>query len=83
MKKIIKYSLCSLVLFASSLTSQAGNPDRAGESGAYELLINGWARSSGLFSMNSANIKGLEATSVNTAGLSFVKTSICHFPGVD
>jgi|LakMenEpi03Aug12_release.lakeMendotaPanAssembly.Ray.scaffolds.fasta_scaffold05828_3 hypothetical protein len=73
MKKIIKYSLCSLVLFASSLTSQAGNPDRAGESGAYELLINGWARSSGLFSMNSANIKGLEATSVNTAGLSFVK----------
>ncbi len=61
------------MLFASSLTSQAGNPDRAGESGAYELLINGWARSSGLFSMNSANIKGLEATSVNTAGLSFVK----------
>ena len=73
MKKFLKYSLCSLAIIASSFTTQAGNPDRAGEAGAYELLINGWARSSGLFSMNSANIKGLEATSVNTAGLSFVK----------
>lgn len=60
------------MLFTSTYT-HAGNPDRAGESGAYELLINGWARSSGFFSMNSANVKGLEATSINTAGLSFVK----------
>jgi len=73
MKKILKYSLCGLLLVASTFTSKAGNPDRAGEAGAYELLINGWARSSGLFSMNSANVKGLESTSINTAGLSFVK----------
>jgi len=51
----------------------AGNPDRAGESGAYELLINGWGRSSGLFSMNSSNVRGLEATTLNTAGLTYVK----------
>ena len=73
MKKILKYSLCGALLIASTMSSKAGNPDRAGESGAYELLVNGWGRSSGLFSMNSANIKGLESTSVNTAGLSFVK----------
>lgn len=75
MKNILKYSFCIGFLLAGALNSKAGNPDRAGEAGAYELLINGWARSSGLFSMNSANVKGLEATSINTAGLSFVKKS--------
>lgn len=49
----------------------AGNPDRAGEAGAYELTINPWARSSGFFGMNSARIEGLEAMRVNVAGLAF------------
>jgi hypothetical protein len=75
MKKILKYSLCSVLLLAASLNTKAGNPDRAGEAGAYELLVNGWGKSSGLFGMNSANVKGIEATSLNTAGLSFVKKS--------
>jgi hypothetical protein len=73
MKKILKYIVPVTILIASGLSVNAGNPDRAGESGAYELLINGWGRSSGLFSMNSANIKGLEATTLNTAGLTYVK----------
>jgi hypothetical protein len=54
-------------------TSRAGNPDRAGEAGAYELLINGWARSSGMFSLNTATVKGLESMRLNAAGLSMVE----------
>ena len=55
----------------------AGNPDRTGEAGAYELVMNGWARSSGFWSMNSANITGIESERVNVAGLAFVpKTEV-------
>lgn len=50
--------------------AQAGNPDRQGEAGAYELLMNPWARSAGLHSMNTANISGVEALRVNVAGAS-------------
>jgi hypothetical protein len=70
MKKILT------ILFVAGLsTSQlfAGNPDRRGEAGAYELVMNGWARSSGFWSMNSANIKGLEAERVNPAGIGFTR----------
>lgn len=50
----------------------AGNPDRQGEAGAYELLLNPWARSSGLNSLGVANVTGLEAIFLNPAGLSFI-----------
>lgn len=52
---------------------RAGNPDRAGESGAYELTINPWARSAGLFGMNSSRVMGLEAERINVAGLAFTR----------
>ena len=48
----------------------AGNPDRQGQAGAYELLINPFARSGGLHSLNTANVSGLEAIRLNVAGLS-------------
>lgn len=51
----------------------AGNPDRAGEAGAYELLINPWARSAGLFAMNCSRVMGLEAERINVAGLAFTR----------
>lgn len=70
MKKLLLIS-CSLLMAFGSL--RAGNPDRAGEAGAYELLINGWARSSGMFGMNSATVKGLESMRLNAGGLSFVE----------
>lgn len=47
----------------------AGNPDRIGEAGAYELLINPWARSSGYNGINTAGITGAEAANSNIAGL--------------
>ena len=39
-------SILLCILFVASVS--AGNPDRQGEAGAYELLMNPWARSSGL-----------------------------------
>ncbi|MEY2829624.1 MAG: hypothetical protein RIQ33_1482 [Bacteroidota bacterium] len=53
----------------SSITVFAGNKDRTGQAGAYELLINPFARSSGWGSVNFSTIKGIEATRLNVAGL--------------
>jgi hypothetical protein len=47
----------------------AGNPDRQGEAGAPELLMNPWARSSGLHTMTTSMITGVEAMRLNIAGL--------------
>jgi hypothetical protein len=55
------------ILTCTSLV--AGNPDRQGEAGAHELLINPWARTSGLGSLNTAMVKGVEAMMLNPAGL--------------
>ncbi len=70
MKRI--FTILILALGASA-TVFAGNPDRRGEAGAYELLMNGWARSSGFWSMNSANVRGLESERTNVAGLASVR----------
>ena len=54
-------------------TTFAGNPDRQGEAGAYELLMNPWARSAGLHSLSTSFVSGVEAMRLNIAGLSRVK----------
>lgn len=75
--KIFKSIVLLTAISFGSLNLNAGNPDRVGESGAYELLINSWARSSGFFGMNTSTIKGLESMRVNPAGLAFVpKTEV-------
>lgn len=51
----------------------AGNPDRSGQAGATELLINPWARSSGWGGSNVAGTRGLEALYGNVAGTAFTK----------
>ncbi len=51
-----------------STSAFAGNSDRIGQAGATELLINPWARNSGLANSNSASVTGLEATFLNVAG---------------
>ena len=74
MKRIITVILCVGLAVSAAF---AGNPDRRGEAGAYELVMNGWGNSSGLWSMNSANITGLESERINVAGLAFVpKTEV-------
>jgi hypothetical protein len=57
------------LLMTATLTAYAGNPDRQGEAGAYELLLNPWARSAGLHMMNTATVTGVEALNQNIAGL--------------
>lgn len=63
----------SLVLIAPA--TWAGNKDRAGQAAAGELLINPWAASSGVFALNVANVKGLEAMKNNIAGLANINYS--------
>jgi hypothetical protein len=57
----------------------AGNPDRAGEAGASELLVNPWARTGGLFAMNSSRVVGLEAERLNIAGLAYSNQEMKFF----
>ncbi len=77
MNKII-YKISSLVLaMLVAMTVWAGNPDRQGEAGAPELLMNPWARSSGLHTMTTSMITGVEAMRLNVAGLARInKTEV-------
>lgn len=55
----------------------AGNPDRQGEAGAYELIMNPWAKSAGMHTMSTSFISGVEAMRLNPAGLTRIsKTEI-------
>ncbi len=47
----------------------AGNPDRVGQAGATELLINPWARSAGWGGAFTAGISGVAAMRFNPAGI--------------
>src|SRR5262245_38312831 len=58
---------------------KAGNPDRAGQAGATELLVNPWARSSGWGGANSGSVRGLEALFLNVAGTAAVKKTEAGF----
>ncbi len=60
-------------MFIPSASLFAGNPDRAGQAGATELLINPWARSSGWGNANTGSVRGLEAIYGNVAGTAFTK----------
>ena len=78
MTKLIK-SAVLLLCCISSMQLRAGNPDRAGQAGATEILINPWARSTGWGSVNTGGISGLEAMFGNVAGLSRVKKTEIEF----
>lgn len=77
MKKFIPLLFLPLAYGLVIQPLRAGNPDRQGEAGAYELLMNPWARSAGLHTMTTANITGVEALRLNVAGLSRInKTEV-------
>ncbi len=67
MKKILLPFLISCV---TTVGAWAGNPERRGQAGASELLINPWAASSGWAGANSGSITGVEALMFNVGGLS-------------
>ena len=60
MIKNLKYIGLS-VLIVISVVSEAGNPERVGQAGAGQLLIDPYARNSGMVGSNSAKVSGLEA----------------------
>ena len=74
MKKTL-YLMLTCCCMGSVCTLHAGNPDRQGEAGAYELLLNPWARSAGLHTMTTSMITGVEATRLNVAGLARLSKS--------
>ncbi|TVR79572.1 MAG: hypothetical protein EA412_06190 [Chitinophagaceae bacterium] len=73
MNNLIKLPIVLVVFIAFGIQSGfSGNPDRIGEAGAYELLINPWSRSTGVNGINSANVSGIESANNNIAGLAKV-----------
>src|SRR6056297_2320293 len=75
MKRYILFTAVALFGLTSISTSYAGNPDRQGEAGAYELLLNPWARSAGLHTLNVSMVSGVEAMRVNVAGMAGTRRS--------
>lgn len=74
------HRLCACTAVTVLVTAAfAGNPDRSGEAGAAELLIDPWAQSSGWQGLNIASVRGLDATSLNVAGLSFINQTDISF----
>jgi opacity protein-like surface antigen len=61
--------ILALILVCFQQNLFAGNPDRQGEAGAYELLMVPYARTAGLHAMNTASIYGVEAMRLNVAGM--------------
>ncbi|MFM2208169.1 MAG: hypothetical protein RL213_2144 [Bacteroidota bacterium] len=82
MKKLhiasIAGSLLLTVAFSGS-NVYAGNPDRVGQAGATELLINPWARSSGWAGANAGSVRGLEASFLNIAGIAHTSKTEAGF----
>ncbi len=77
MKKLSTLIALLLMLVLVSTDVMAGNKDRSGQAGASELILNPWARSSGLHTMCTSHVKGLESMRLNPAGLVFVdKTEV-------
>lgn len=64
MRKIIY----TLLITSAVIKAFAGNPDRQGQAGAAQLLINPWARSAGLHGMTVATASGVESMHINPAG---------------
>jgi hypothetical protein len=65
----LKYIFSGIVALALPVLVFAGNPDRQGEAGAYQLLLNPWARSAGIHGLNVAGCSGMESVQLNVAGL--------------
>jgi len=70
-QKLVFICLFSLISF--TLFSQTEGDERTGQAGAFELLINPWAQSSGMAGANTASSRGLESSFLNVAGLTGIE----------
>ena len=73
--------ICTLVALLSAIASPAfaGNRDRSGQAGASHLLIDPWARTSGMAGAGVAEVRGLESVFSNVAGLTSVRKTELAF----
>ena len=73
--------ICTLVALLSAMVSPAfaGNRDRSGQAGASHLLIDPWARTSGMAGAGVAEVRGLESVFSNVAGLTSVRKTELAF----
>lgn len=71
-------SLAILLGFTAS-QAFAGNPDRSGQAGAPELLINPWAASAGWGNAGMSFVHGTEAIFGNVAGISSINKLDVNF----
>lgn len=78
MKIHLKYLVLGFTAGIASLAN-AGNPERIGQAGAGQLLINPYARNTGMAGSNSANVRGLEAQFLNIAGTAFTRKTEVMF----
>ncbi len=76
LKSIIRLSLVGSVI---ATQAWAGNDTKRGQGGAVELLINPWARTSGMAGSNSGIVRGIESMGLNVAGLSAVRKTEINF----
>ncbi|MCI5091360.1 PorV/PorQ family protein [Phaeodactylibacter sp.] len=77
MNKITTLLFAVALVWGVTESAFAGNPDRQGEAGAAQLLLNPWAESAGLHSMTTSFVSGVEAMRINVAGLSRInKTEV-------
>lgn len=86
MENFYRYTVAvflSVVLMLPILPVSGGNPDRAGQAGASELLINPWAGSSGWGGANVAGTRGLESIFSNVAGTAFTEGTELIFVHTD
>lgn len=82
MKLLYTKTCLGLLVGIMSLTAfqvQGGNEDRIGQAGAQQLMINPWARSSGMGNANSASVTGIESVFGNVAGLAFTRKTEVNF----
>lgn len=82
MKSFLNISLSVVLtgsLVSAGFTASAGNPERSGQAGASQLLINPYARSSGWAGANGSLSKGLESQYTNVAGLAATKKTELMF----
>lgn len=76
---MIKTIVVCAVAGIMALPLSAGNPDRVGQAGASELLVNPWAQSLGWNGAGMASVRGIEAMRLNVAGLTFLERTSVAF----
>lgn len=79
MKGLLNKLSLALVGVGLATSAYAGNPQRAGQAGASELLINPFAKSSGWAGANVSAVRGLEGLYINVAGLAGVEKTEISF----